>query len=282
MLDYLLGILAVLFVYRGIRIMLLKRRSYKGVPVMKGAEPIRIRKGPTGVLFIHGFSGTAWDYRFLSTYLTRRNITFVAPLLEGHGTTPEHLTTVTDITWKRQLDKELATLKRQCSRVIVGGDSFGGNLAIHLAARHKVDGLVLLGTPIYFRHQILYTIVFHVLRPFLVFKKKWYQRKLGKSVMRHRVTYDRIPIQSVKYVGKVMRESRNLLKNITCPILIMQSTTDHGVDARSVEYIVTHARSVQKKTIWVPDKYHVFIVDSGREKVFKDIYHFLKEIEDAA
>ena len=59
----------------------------------------------------------------------------------------------------------------------------------------------------------------------------------------------------------------------------MQSTTDWGVGGKSVDYIATHTRSKKKKIIWVPNAYHVFIVDEGKEKSFKEIYKFIKENE---
>ena len=48
---------------------------------------------------------------------------------------------------------------------------------------------------------------------------------------------------------------------------------------KSVDYIATHTRSKVKKIFWVPDAYHVFIIDKGKEMSFREIYNFVKENE---
>ena len=67
------------------------------------------------------------------------------------------------------------------------------------------------------------------------------------------------------------------MKDITVPILIMQSTADFGLSNRSVDYIATHTRSRKKKIVWIPNAYHVFIIDKGKERSFREIYKFIKE-----
>ena len=47
--------------------------------------------GPIGVLLIHGFPGSPVEMRLIGEYLNEREMTVLAPLLPGHGTTPEDL-----------------------------------------------------------------------------------------------------------------------------------------------------------------------------------------------
>jgi len=247
--------------------------------VMKGAEPFFFKRSKTGILLIHGFTSNPWDHRKLGEYLAKKNITVHAPLIKGHGTTPENLATTNLKDWIKSAVKGYKLLRKTCNKVIVAGDSFGGNLALHLAENYKVDGVVTMGTPIYFRKQRLAFTIHRILNQFINFKKKWYNRDIGASVEEKRLTYKSVPLNVVYYVIKMIRKTKRNLCKITAPILIMQSTTDFGVHEKSVSYIFKNVRSKFRQIEWIPNAYHVFIIDKGKEKAFKKIYDFVKKIK---
>ncbi len=246
--------------------------------VRSGAEPFFFKKGKTGVLLIHGYTSSAYDTKFLGKYLAKKNISALGVLLKGHGTCPENMTTTNLNDWLRSAEKALLKLRKHCNKVILAGDSFGGNLSLILATKYKVDGIVTMGTPIIGKNKFLTLFQFMLYYPFINFKKKWYHKTLDKKIIEHRSTYKYIPINNLFELAKGIKLSKKAIKKVTYPILIMQSTTDFGVDEKSVDYIFQNVKSKYKKVHWVKNAYHVFIVDRNREKSFKVIFDFVKKI----
>ncbi|OBF28038.1 alpha/beta hydrolase [Mycobacterium sp. ACS4331] len=98
--------------------------------------------GPAGVLAVHGLTGHGQRWRALAeTHLP--DVTLVAPDLLGHGRSP--------VAAPWTIDANVAALARVLDEtaqgpVVVVGHSFGGAIALHLAATHpdRVKALVLL------------------------------------------------------------------------------------------------------------------------------------------
>jgi len=105
----------------------------------------------TVLILLHG-SGWHSQYFFkLADYLSSENISKIyTPDLRGHGKTPVRRG---DIDYKNQLEDDLADFidmiakKHPSSKIILGGHSSGGGLAIRFAGskyNSKVDGYILL------------------------------------------------------------------------------------------------------------------------------------------
>jgi len=52
-------------------------------------QPFRLRGGNRGCLLLHGFAGTPPEVRGLGEHLAANGFDVLAPLLAGHGLTPE-------------------------------------------------------------------------------------------------------------------------------------------------------------------------------------------------
>ena len=67
---------------------------------MKGGEPIFIDKeSSVGILMIHGFTSTPDEFREMSVYFSEKGFTVYAPLITGHGITPDNLLKTTPQDW---------------------------------------------------------------------------------------------------------------------------------------------------------------------------------------
>jgi carboxylesterase len=99
-------------------------------------SPFILAGGDVGVLLVHGFTGSPAELRPLGRYLNERGLTVAAPLLPGHGTTPEDANRWHWKDWLGCAESALADLQSKCRRVFVGGLSLGSLLALMLAARH--------------------------------------------------------------------------------------------------------------------------------------------------
>ncbi len=279
MIEYIIAMFVFLYVYRGVRFFIIRRKDFSNEKILPGAEPFYHKRGKTGILFIHGFTSSCYDYIDLGNYLAKKGVSCKAVLLDGHGTSPEHLLTTTEKDWKKSVINAMNDLKKDVNKVVICGDSMGGSLALWYAANHKVDGVISIGTPIFVKKEKLYKAVFPILKLFKIYQKKWYHTlNLDPETVAKRVTYKHIPLKSVVDAGKIVKEAKRSLRKIKAPILIMQSTADWGVGEGSVDYIYRKAGSLVKKIVWVKDVYHVIMVDKRGKASFKHIYDFIRDL----
>lgn len=114
-----------------------------GAMSAEAAAPYWLGDGPRGVLLLHGFAGTPPELRILAEWLANHGFLVHAPLLAGHGTTPEEMARTGRWDWIRSADQALDQLLARCSHVGVAGQSMGATLALHLAAnRPEVEAVV--------------------------------------------------------------------------------------------------------------------------------------------
>ena len=59
--------------------------------IMPGCEPVFREGNKTGVLLLHGFTGSPYEMKELGAHLEEKGYTVSIPLLKGHGTTPGDL-----------------------------------------------------------------------------------------------------------------------------------------------------------------------------------------------
>ncbi|MBI5044001.1 MAG: alpha/beta fold hydrolase, partial [Nitrospirae bacterium] len=201
--------------------------------LIKGIGPFEFRKGDTGVLLIHGYTGTSREMLPLGRYLAERNISSYCILLPGHGSTPMKLKKATKEAWYKAAEKEFLRIKEEYKSVYIVGFSLGSAIAIRLAANYQVDGIALLSPAVYLKkkekdmlsveNQIKLLNLFF----FYSYIKKPHPPDIkDPSVDENNPFYEFYPVNTLKHLIDTMREGRELLPKITCPILIIQSKGD--------------------------------------------------------
>ena len=118
-------------------------------------EPFFWEAGPVGVLLSHGFTATPFEVRGLACFLHERGYTVLAPLLPGHGTTPEEMNRCRWQDWTAAVEAAYRTLAARSERVFVGGESLGGLLALYLATEHpEVAGILAFAPALKIRSRL--------------------------------------------------------------------------------------------------------------------------------
>ena len=119
--------------------------------VMDGAEPFVFAagdgpEGRTGVLVVHGFTGTPMSVRPWGEHLAAAGFAVRGPLLPGHGTRWQDCNASTHDQWTTAVNDAFDVLAAECDRVFVAGLSLGGTLSIRLAEARPDDvaGLLLV------------------------------------------------------------------------------------------------------------------------------------------
>src|ERR1039458_3285194 len=106
------------------------------------------KKGETGILLLHGLSGTPSEVQPLGDYLSEKGISVLGPWLKGHDTDPKDLARTNWQDWAQSARKAYDRLARDCPRVFIGGLSMGALQALHLAATVPSAGVISMAAPI--------------------------------------------------------------------------------------------------------------------------------------
>ena len=249
----------------------------KGVP--DGEKAIYFpRSNDLGVLLLHSYTSTPYEFYDLAKYLADKNITAYAPTIAGHGTSPNDLAKTTISDWQKSAEDAYLFLKQQCRKVFVVGSSFGGNLAFHLATKftNPLAGVVSLGTPIKVRFEKMFLLGIY---SYGWFKKNQKKRRADYKLMyldQEQVVYPVMPVPSLRrffhFIKKITIPS---LKAIKTPTLIIQSSADKIVNPKSAKYLHEHLGSKDKRILWVNGSHHALAVNDKRGLIYRAIYRFI-------
>ena len=98
--------------------------------------PFLLEGSSCGVLLLHGFTSTPQSVCYVGHRLhARSGATVMAPLLAGHGTTPEDFAQTGFRDWLKSAEDALEALSARCTTVCVAGLSLGGTIALNLSIR---------------------------------------------------------------------------------------------------------------------------------------------------
>jgi carboxylesterase len=230
----------------------------------------------TAVLLIHGFTGSPSELRPMGDFLNEAGYTVYAPLLAGHGTTPEVMNQTTHLDWYASaLEAYHRVRKMDIEHMIVIGLSMGGLLTLKLAVEQKADAIVSLCTPIYLTDKrAKFSHVAKYLIPYLP-RRGRKQEHIEENI----VPLDRTPVGCVSSLLKLLKSVKKDLRLMNSPTLIIQAGMDETVDPRSADYIYEQIGSETKQLISYPSSTHVITLDHDREKVFQEILEFIREQE---
>ncbi|MFA6255340.1 MAG: alpha/beta fold hydrolase [Patescibacteria group bacterium] len=238
------------------------------------------RESDVGVLLLHSYTSTPYEFCEMAKYLAEKGLTVYAPTLAGHGTSPADLAKTTIEDWQRSAEDAYLFLKQQSKKVFVVGSSFGGNLAFHLATKffNPLSGVISMGTPIKVRRQKFYKIAIYTFGWFLKNKKKRRSDYKFVYINHEQIVYPVMPIASLRRLFKFIKKvTIPNLKEIKAPCLIIQSSADRIVNPSSAQYLHEHLGSTEKRVLWVNGNNHALAIDEKRGLIFKAIYRFILE-----
>ncbi|MFA6410140.1 MAG: alpha/beta fold hydrolase [Candidatus Buchananbacteria bacterium] len=235
-----------------------------------------------GILLLHGFTSTPFEFCDLAKYLSEKGLTVYAPKIAGHGTTPSDLAKTTIAEWQKSAEEAFSFLESQTKKIFVIGSSFGGNLAIHLAEKFESNlaGFVSIGTPIQIRWQRLAKIRLYTYGLLIKnYKKRGNNYKFSYTEQAE-VVYPVIPTASLKKLFSLIKNfTIPSLKKITAPALIIHSNSDAVVHPKSAQYLHEKLGSENKRILWIDGCGHSIALDEKRWLIYKAIYRFICDIE---
>lgn len=228
--------------------------------------------GRTGIVLLHGLTGTPGEVLPLGEHLVRRGFSVVVPWLAGHGTSPKDLAATRWTDWDDSAREALGLLRRRCRRVFVGGLSMGACAALHLATHEEVDGVVSMAG--------LYRLLdwrFNLIGFFRFLQ--WRTSKLKGGVSKEgvaHVTYDYAPTKSLHELKRMMDHLRDDLRFARAPALVCHGARDSMVPPANADRILEALGSRKKHRLILASSNHVLPLDEDREELFARVARFMR------
>ncbi len=245
-------------------------------------DPFSFDGGPTGVLLLHGFTGSPAEMRPIGEYLHAQGLTVRAPLLPGHGTTLDDLNRRRWREWVACAEDTLKGLLGVCAEVHVGGLSMGALIAAYVAAqRPEVRGAVLYSPATWPANRLIYLTGLG--KHFVSAMSKTRPSDLVDPAARALMwSYDRYPVAAAHELLKLTRQVRRALPRLTCPLLVVHTTRDTSIRPESAPRTYRRAGSRDKRLLTLHGSGHCLTVDAEWQYVAERTYAFIVRHAGAA
>lgn len=224
-----------------------------------------------GVLLIHGFTATTVEVRWLADYLSSKGLTVNAPLLPGHGTTPEDLNKRNYAEWIECVENLYNKLKKTCQRVIVGGESMGAVLTLYLAENHPEIKALLLYSPAIKIASLKYSKILRHLFP--IIRKKDYDEIMPWQ------GYSVYPLFAASELLRLQKFVINNLHKVQQPLVVFQGAFDTTIDPDSSDLIISSVGSSTRKKYIMSNSGHVILLDKEFQKTAALTWEFLNDLK---
>jgi len=253
------------------------------VSVLPSAEPFHADAVPApdggqrvGVLLVQGFTGSPASVRPWGEHLATEGFGVSVPCLPGHGTTWQELNRTTWADWYGEVERAFDKLAANADRVVVGGLSMGGALALRLAADRgrEVAGLVLV-------NPVLSTLRKDALAlPLLKHVVASYPG-LANDIKKAGVEehgYTRTPLRAAHSMTRAWKPLRADLPRVTQPLLMFRSADDHVADASSSALVRATVSSRDLTMRMLENSYHVATLDHDAPAIFEESTRFVRRV----
>ena len=249
-----------------------------GMPYLIGNHRFR----QTGILLVHGYMAAPPEVRELAEYLGKRGFLVYAPRVAGHGTSPDDLTTKARYDWMKSVDEGYAIVSSLCKKVVVGGFSTGGGLALDLATRVEgITAVFAVSPPLRlqdFSVRFLPAIGAWNRSMDLIKMESAKMVFIKNSPENPHINYFRNPVKGVRELGFLMAALERKLYKINIPALVIQAEGDPIVNPKGSRRIFEHIRSTDKEYLLFDFSRHGILLGKGAEKVHRAIGDFVQRV----
>lgn len=236
----------------------------------------------SAVLLLHGFTGSPWELRPLAEALAARGHAVTAPLLPGHGGSPEAMMWVGWRDWLGAADDALRALEAHgYERIAVGGLSMGALLSLILASRHRprVSRLVLLAPVMKLQGAAATMLRLIRHRRIEPLRARWLVKVSSDieddAVRAQSPVLPRYPVTRLLDLFTLQDVARLAVPLVKAPALIAAAVHDHVVVRKEVERL--HRDLLGSKYVLLQHGFHILPRDSDRARLISEVCAFLEE-----
>jgi esterase/lipase len=252
--------------------------------VMPGAEafdfPGKGPNGRTGVLLVHGFTGTPMSVRPWGEHLAAAGFAARCPLLPGHGTRWQDCNLSTHDQWTTAVGQAFDALAADCDRVFVAGLSMGGTLATRLAEVRPDDvaGLLLVN-PALLTQRLDAKLLPMISR----LTGSW--APIASDIKKPGVTelaYPKLPTRAMMQLRELWKATRADLARVTAPVIVFHSREDHVVEPVNSTVLLAGVSSTDTTEVVLENSYHVATLDHDAPLIFDGSVDWIRARTPAA
>lgn len=240
------------------------------------SESLRLFAGKTGVLMLHGFTGSPASIKPWALALHERGLSISVPRLPGHGTHWSDLNKVSWQDWYETIEKEFLELKKKCDQVFVAGFSVGGALALRLSQIRgsEIAGAILLNASIYDeRARFRFVGALSTFLPSIA-GGDGDVAKPGNP--KH--GYDRIPLKGLNQVRKLWEVVERDLFLVDLPLMVAYSLNDHVVHPVCSETIIDNVYSADIREVVFEKSFHNVALDHDADLLNDETMDFILDV----
>lgn len=243
--------------------------------IMAGAEPFGFegKESETGVLMIHGFTGTPQGLRPWGEHLAAQGWNVLCPRLPGHGTSIADLAKTTGEDWAGEAEMALVGLQERCSSVFIAALSMGATIGLDLASRfpETVSGLIGVNPSVYSEDPRQRFAPLLGRLPFSV-------KGIGSDIAdpsQHELCYPRVPLKAAAQLLAYQAGVKERLKDVRAPLLLLASRQDHVVPPGNTSFVAEHVSSTDVEIVWLERSFHVATLDYDAPVIFERSVEFI-------
>jgi carboxylesterase len=222
-----------------------------------------------GALVLHGLTGSTQSVAGLRAALAAAGFDVEAPMLPGHGTSPEDLAGCGWDDWAAAAED---AYRRLPVPAVAVGLSMGGALAAAVAAAHpEVRGLAVVNPLV----DPPAPAFLDTLQAFLDAGERFLPG-IGSDILdpsAKEAAYDRLPVAALLSMSQGLHALRPRLAEIRCPVLILTARHDHVVPAVSSD-VLARAVCGPVERVWLENSAHVATLDLDRDEVERRVVDF--------
>ncbi len=234
-----------------------------------------------GVLIIHGFGGSPAQLRLLAQSINELGYTVKGLLLPGHCTTLEDMARVSWQDYIAAVRVGWDELAARCDDVSPIGLSMGGLLSLIMCAGCPARACITLSAAIKPTNKLapLSPVLKYVLPPVM----RWPERFMNRGedfLNEYDYGYHGLPLRRVADLMHLSRMAQDALKDVRCPLLVIQSDFDPTVQPVSAEIIMRGTASERKKLVRLPHPAHIITLGPDRKTVTDETCAWLESVTD--
>jgi len=260
--------------------------------------------GRSGVLLIHGLTGTPTEMRFVARGLHEAGFTVRAVQLAGHCGSAADLVATGWRDWYRSVDAAATELRRQVDHLFVAGLSMGALLALKLAIDRpdEVDGVGLYGTTFRYDGWAIPRIAkLSFMLPLAcglgIGRERVFMETFPYGIKNERIRSWIVgsmlsgdskaaglpgnPWPSLAEFVQLSRHVRSNLASVRAPCLVVHSTDDDIASLSNVAVVEAHVSAPVEKVL-LDDSYHMVSVDQQRDVLIARSVRFFERIAASA
>jgi carboxylesterase len=176
--------------------------------------------------------------------------------------------------WYAEVDRAYEELRGQADEIFLMGLSMGGCLALRMAELrgNGVAGLVLVNPSLAPDTKLF------LLAPVLKFVVPSL-KGVGSDIKKEgtsELSYDRVPVRAAATLPQLWKVTQQQLAEVTQPVLVFLSTTDHVVGPASMRVLRAALPASQLTVRELPDSYHVATLDNDAGQIFDGSLEFVR------